>query len=115
MARPMPWPAPVTMAILSLSLIKLVRQPLAFAAHFGAGDGRARKVGDVKLVEILPPKSHVRRAAQQNGPAVPGEQKRLSRRAYAPNLVGGIAADVEVSRRVQRQAIREPATTGGIH
>src|SRR5439155_16833152 len=113
-ARPMPCPAPVTIAILSLSLIVLVSQRLAFPTHLGAGDGSACQVGNVKLVEILPAKGHVGRAAEQNRPSVPGEQRFLAGGADPPNLIRRIAADVEISRCIKTEPVREAAAVRGI-
>src|ERR1043165_3262820 len=139
----MPWPAPVTMAILfssrNMALMKvaqplagkkelfhlrrrpitsilvldlLVRQRLSPAADLRPRDGRARKIGEVKFVEVLPAERHVRRAAQQDRPSVPREQRSLPRRADAPDFVGRVAADVKITVRVEGQAVGEAAAIG---
>src|SRR5438067_263659 len=114
----MPWLAPVTMAMRSLSLrmvkILLIGEGLSAPADPRPRDRRAGEIGHVEFVEILAAESHVRRAAQPDGPAIPGEQGFLAPRADSPDLIGRVAANVEVAVRIERQAIGKPAATRGM-
>src|SRR5438046_2799406 len=119
MARPMPCPAPVTIATLSLSFCMqsclLIRQRLSSTPDLRSRDRRAREIGDVELVESLSAECHVRRAAEVDGPAIPRQQGFVSGGRNAPDFVRGITADVEIAFRIERQSVGQPPTRGGIN
>src|SRR5258706_14281262 len=98
----------------STRLSGLVSQRLAFTANFGAGDRGARQIGDVKFVKFFSSESHIGRAAQENCPAIPGEQAFLAGGIDAPDFIRGITTDVEIAVGVQGQAIRKTATAIGV-
>src|SRR5689334_20081440 len=79
-ARPMPWPAPVTIEILSLRRIAYsvldIHQHLSCDADFRSRDGIAAEVGDVHrvAVSIADAEGHVGGTREEDRPAVVGEE-----------------------------------------
>src|SRR5262249_4649023 len=120
---PIPWAAPVTMAILSRSLMtlpagsasNLVCQPLpADPGQPGAGDGVAPEVRHVELVAALAPPRQVGRPADEDRVVVPGQERLLPGGRDAPDLVRGVTGDVQVARLVERQAVGESSDPLGV-
>src|SRR5687768_13185276 len=97
------------MAILPSSLFMrkslLIRQLLPFAPNLRARDCRPGEIGNIELVEIIPSKRHVGRAAETDSPTIPRQQRFLSCRGDTPDFVRGITADVKISFRIEREAV----------
>ena len=55
------------------------------------------------------------RTAEQNGPAVPGEQGLVAARVDPPDFVRSIAADVKIAFGIKRQTIRKAAALGRVN
>src|SRR3954469_22475238 len=93
----------------------LIGQWLAAPSDPCACDSRTGQVRDIQLVHLRPAKSHVGRAAEADCPRIPREQCFFMSGIYAPNLIGGVAADVEISFGVKREAVWETTAVGYIN
>src|SRR5882724_3648333 len=95
--------------------IYLVRQWLSVPANPSPCDGCPRQVRNVEHVTIAAAKCHVRRAAETDRPAIPGEQRLHANRADPPDFIGRVTTDVKISVHIERETVRETSARGLKH
>src|SRR5438105_1040664 len=92
----------------------LIRKRLPADADLGARDRLPAEVGDVHGSKIVAAEGHVGGAAEQDGPAVPGEQFLFAVGGDAVDFVGGVTRRVQVAGGVEGKTVGHPADAGGV-
>jgi hypothetical protein len=78
---------------------------LAADSEVCAGYSVSSEVGDIDFVEVWAAERQIRRSAEEDTPAVVGDQLPRPIGSNSPDFVRGIAADVKVAISVQREAV----------
>src|SRR5262249_35802521 len=86
----------------------------ADAGQVGARDRVTAEVRYVEYIAVRAAPGEVRRPAQQDREVIPGEQRFSTRGIDPPDFIRRVTGDVQVSRIVERQAVRQPADRFGV-